>query len=759
MELARALRAEAQRADERRVLVLAGDPDVTRDRAAAALSASDIPTTETTVLGPDPIADCERHEQRRAAELLGRTRSAVVVDAHHELRPNALGTAVGAVDGGGLLLLLTPPLDDWPDRRDDFDSSLAVAPFDREAVTGHFRRRLVETVRAHRGLAVVAVDSEGDTVERDGLTDPPPRRPRSSPDPPADHDFAAATYEACHSADQRDAVHALESLASPGHAVVVEADRGRGKSSAAGLAAANLAREGFDVLVTAPQYRSAGELFTRAAALLETLGESVERDRADVVQRLTVGTADGDGGRIRYEKPASAVDLPGDPDVVLVDEAAALPVRRLDSLLGAQSVAFTTTVHGYEGAGRGFSVRFRDRLDESDHAVTEVSMTAPIRYADADPVEVWAFRALLLDARPPVSELVSAATPETVTYRRLTSSDLLDDEHLLREVFGLLVLAHYRTEPTDLARLLDAPNLTVRALTHREEPNGAGPPSSDRDSDGGHVVAVALLAREGALDAETRGRMYDGGRVRGNMLPDVLTTQLRDDAAGVPVGHRVLRIATHGAVRSRGLGSQLLAEVRREFADEVDWLGVGFGVTPELLGFWRANGYRTLHLSTSRNDRSGEYSAVMLDPCSDAGRDLATRHTGWFCDRIGAALTDALSDADPDVIRAVLGAVDAVPNPDLSAWEWRLVAGVPSGASVLDTNPAPFRRLALRHLVAPADPDALSAREERLLVRKVLQARPWDAVADRMAFTSERECKQAFGAAVETLTRLYREPQ
>lgn len=739
MELAGALRAEAERANERRVLVLTGDPDETRARAASAISATDIPSGETAVLGPEPVLDCERHEQRRAAELLGRTRSAVVVDAHEACRPNAIGTAVGAVDGGGLLLLLTPPLDAWPDRRDSFDDSLAVPPFDRAAVTGHFRRRLVETIRAHRAVAVVAVDSEGDSVEQRGLTDPPPRRPRRAPDPPADHEFAPETYAACRTADQRDAVHALESLRSPGQAVVVEADRGRGKSSAAGLAAANLARAGQDVLVTAPQYRSAGELFARAGSLLETLGVPVERDRADAPQRLTVGSRT-DGGQIRFEPPDAAVGLPGEPDVVLVDEAAALPVRRLESLLRAPSVAFTTTVHGYEGAGRGFSVRFRDRLDSCNHEVTGVSITTPIRYADADPVEVWAFRALLLDARPPVSELVADATPETASYRRLTAAELLADEHLLRETFGLLVLAHYRTEPTDLARLLDAPNLSVRALTH-----------------GGHVVAVALLAREGGLDAGTRSRMYEGERVKGNMLPDVLTTQLRDESAGIPVGQRILRIATHGAVRSRGLGSRLLTEARREFADDVDWLGVGFGATPELLDFWRENGYRTVHLSTSRNDRSGEYSAVLLDPCSDAGRELATRHSGWFRDRIGATLTDALADADPDVVRATLAAVDADPDPDLSAWEWRLVAGVPEGSSVLDTNPTPFRRLALGHLVAPTNPDALSAREERLLVRKVLQARPWGEVTRDMDFVSERECKRAVGDCVETLTRLYRE--
>ncbi|WP_336337980.1 tRNA(Met) cytidine acetyltransferase TmcA [Haloarcula brevis] len=735
MDIARSLREEARRANERRLLVLAGDPDRTRARAKAALDAADVPLSETTLVGPEPFLDCEHHEQSRAGELLGRTRTAVVLDAHEELRPDAVGRTVGAVDGGGLYVLLAPPLERWPEERDGFDDSLAVPPFGVGDVTGHFRRRFVETLRAHRGIAVV--DADTGTVERDGLTDPPPSRPVPGPTPPADAAFRPETYAQCLTDDQRDAVRAFESLRSDGSAVVVEADRGRGKSSAAGLAAGALAVAGRDVLVTAPQYRSAGEVFTRARHLLEALGADVTRDRASEPQHLDVAGA----GRVRYAPPAEAAGLPDDPDVVVVDEAAALPVRRLEQFLDAPAVAFTTTVHGYEGAGRGFSVRFRDRLSESDHAVTEASMTTPIRYGDADPVEVWAFRALLLDARPPVDPLVDEATPETVDYCRLSTADLLADEHRLREVFGLLVLAHYRTEPSDLARLLDAPNLTVRALTH-----------------GGHVVAVALLAREGALSAATRVTMYDGGRVRGNMIPDVLTTQLRDEAAGVPVGQRVLRIATHAAARSRGLGSRLLSEVRAEFAERVDWLGVGYGATPELVGFWAENGYETLHLATSRNPTSGEYSVVMLDPCSDDGAALAARHGEWFQDRVAAVLSDPLSDCDPDVVRAVLRATDAEPPLALSDWEWRLVAGVPGGASILDTDPRPFRELACRHLSAPADPDALSAREERLLVRKVLQARPWAAVTDELGFVSERQCMRTLGGVVERLTRLYGDP-
>jgi tRNA(Met) cytidine acetyltransferase len=725
----RDLLSEAGRADERRLLVLAGDREAAYGALHDCLDAVDLRRDRTTLVGPEDRLGCERLPQARADELLGTTRDAVVLDAHGGLRPNALGRVVGAVDGGGLLVLLTPPLEEWPDRRGSFDASLAVPPYGLADVSGRFRGRLVGTLRAHPGIAVVDVDAG--TVERDGLTDPAPRMPRPDPTVPDDPRFPRAAYEACLTADQAGAVADLAALAEAGNAVVLEADRGRGKSAAAGLAAASLAAAGRDVLVTAPEYRSAGELFERAAALLADLDALAGRGGGGHPVRAA------GGGVVRFERPAAASDLPGDPDVVLVDEAAALPVRLLADLLAAPSVGFATTVHGYEGAGRGFSVRFRDRLAEGDHAVTEVTMAEPIRYAAGDPVEVWAFRALLLDASPAADPLVEAARPGTVEYRELSPDDMLADEHLLREAFGLLVLAHYRTEPDDLARLLDAPNLSVRALTLD-----------------GHVVSVALLAREGGLPADVRAEMYEGGRVAGNMLPDVLTSQLRDEAAGTPEGLRVMRIATHPAVRSRGLGSRLLAEVRAG-ADGVDWLGVGYGATPGLVRFWADNGYGVVHLSTTRNDASGEYSVLMLDPLTDAGEALAARHASWFARRVAGVLSDALADADPDVVRAALAATDADVALDLTDRAWRVVADAAHGPGLFDAAPGPFRRVAVKHLVDPADPGLLSARQERLLVLKVLQARPWGAVMDALGFHSHGETMRALGAAFQPLSDAY----
>ena len=739
------LRREALTVDERRLLVLAGDRERAYDHLESILGALSVAITETTLVGPEDRLRCEQVPPANAERLLGTTRELVVLDCHQECRPNALGSVVGTVDGGGLLVLLTPPLDEWPNRRDRFDESLAAPPASVSAVTGHFRRRLVETIRAHRGIAVFDVDRE--LLSQNGLTGPAPRLEDSAAttEPPEERRFPADAYRACLTNDQRLAVRSFERLAAEvaAAAVVVEADRGRGKSSAAGLAAGSLATTGHEVAITAPRYQNAAEIFARARELLETLDERVDRDDSD-----TELDAESDGrqihtragGCVRFEPSATIEDWVGDADVVIVDEAAALPISTLEATLAADRVAYATTIHGYEGTGRGFSVRFRERLEASRHSLENVSLADPIRYAAGDPIETWAFRALLLDARPPVEEVIETATPESVTHHQPDAPELLADEHRLRDAFGLLVLAHYRTEPSDLARLLDAPNLSVQTLEHD-----------------GHVVSVALLAREGGLDSETRAAIYEGDRIRGNMIPDILTSQLRDEDAGEPIGYRVVRIATHHAVRSRGLGSDLLDRIRESVGRDADWLGSGFGATPGLLKFWDENGYGTVHASTTRNDRSGEYSAIVLEPTSDAGRALRDRHASWFARRAPAVLSDALSDLDPDIVRALCRSIpsEAAPALDLDDHEWQVVTGAAYGPGLFDADPGPFRRLVGRYLVEdPVDVD-LDVRAEQLLVRRGLQGREWPAVADELGFHSPGQCMRALGEALQPLVDYY----
>ena len=737
------LRENAHAANERRLLALTGDREAGIDAAHTAVEAAGVDDEAVSLVTTREGFRYHRLHPDHADELLGTTREIVIFDCHEGFSANALGQVTGAVDGGGLLVLVLPPLEEIPTQLSALVDQVAVPPFSRDDVGTHFRQRLVTTLRHHPGVAILRLppstaapndEHKEIEIERDGLSNRSQSTPPSDPHSYTDTPFSDAAYEACRTGDQARAVAGLSALSNPGNAVVVEADRGRGKSSAAGLAAAALAADGNDVLVTAPNFDNAAELFERAAELLATLdhpaaGESTS-DEADTVDPPLATTA---GGRIRFRPPPDAADLPSDPDVVIVDEAAALPVRLLERLLDAPAVGFCTTVHGYEGSGRGFAVRFRERLAASSYDVSDIELREPIRYGQDDPVEAWLAWTLLLDAEPPADQLVADATPETVSYRTLTTDDIADDESLFRSVVGLLVAAHYKTEPDDIVRLLAAPNLELRALL------------SD-----GHPVSVALLAREGGLSSEQQAESYRGQRVQGNMLPDVLTSQLRDQTAAEPVGYRVMRIATHHAARSRGLGSALLSRCHDEFGDSVDWFGVGFGATPRLLSFWRANGYRPVHLSVTRNETSGEHSALMLRPCSTAGNDLADRHSRWFRDRIAGQLADTLSGVAPDVIRGVLRAVsvsaddDELGTLDLADRDWRVLAGVAYGPGTYEAAPHVFQQLAMAHLIQPVA--ELSPRAERLLVRKVLQCAPWATVADEVGFVSERQCKRAFGA-------------
>ena len=129
---------------------------------------------------------------------------------------------------------------------------------------------------------------------------------------------------------------------------MLSADRGRGKSAVLGLAGERRLAEsgsGLDDSGDGPFPRYSGDTFAHA-----------ERALAEMPERLA---------GLSYVSPDRVAQGDVLADLLLVDEAAAIPTPLLEAMLARHSrIVFATTEHGYEGTGRGFHLRFKRILDE-----------------------------------------------------------------------------------------------------------------------------------------------------------------------------------------------------------------------------------------------------------------------------------------------------------------------------------------------------------------------------------------------------------
>lgn len=651
--LALTLQRLAQATGHRATLLLSGDADWTATHAWRCVAA--LPDQVPTWLTERPLAD-DALPLRAADRLLGSDLDLLVYDAHSGFDPDGFGAATGAIRGGGLLLLLTPPLGDWPDLTDPQAERIAVWPNTAASVGRRFPGRLARLFGSDPGLIHLDQGDAGSmsTAQRfvadrarvtQALYTPARTTQASDPDP-----VEPAT------SDQEHAIAAILAVAH-GRAhrpLVIRAHRGRGKSAAMGLAAGRLLGEGpLRILVTAPR-RSAADAFFKHAATVPGGHAGTSAPSTDTgtttptsVDRSAYGRA---AGSLAFVAPADlAAETPA-ADLLLIDEAAGIPAPILETLLVRYPrVVFATTVHGYEGTGRGFDVRFRDTLDRLTPNWREISLDTPIRWAPGDPLEALTFRTLLLDAAPAAAEAPSEADPVDIRCERLDRDTLARDEKTLRELFGLLVLAHYQTRPMDLRMLLDGPNVRVYVLRRRE-----------------HVVATLLAAEEGGFtDPDLREAIFTGRRrPRGHLLPQTLSTHAGLAEAPALRYLRVIRIAVHPALARRGLGRRLLRRLARDGRTEgIDLLGASFGATPELIRFWDRCGFRPAQMGTSRNAASGEHALVVLRRLGMRGRRFAAVAEARLESRLPVLLAGPLRTLDPVTVVALVAAIRVEPEP------------------------------------------------------------------------------------------------
>ena len=190
---------------------------------------------------------------------------------------------------------------------------------------------------------------------------------------------------------------------------------------------------------------------------------------------------------------------------------------------------------------------------------------------------------------------------------RLEKQTLLENETQLRQLFGLMVQAHYRTRPSDLQLLLDSDDISFYVVRYQ-----------------GQIVASVWLVDEGSLTSELSEAVYHGKRrLKGHLLPQSLLAHTGLLSAGPLSYQRVLRIAVHPVMQRQGLATALLGKVLAlAESRQVDVVGASFSADIDVMSFWQSNGFNVVRLGVQRDEVSGQHSVIFLKACSTAGIQL-----------------------------------------------------------------------------------------------------------------------------------------
>ncbi|MEM4155761.1 MAG: tRNA(Met) cytidine acetyltransferase TmcA [Archaeoglobaceae archaeon] len=654
---------------------------------------------------------------KNSLNVLGMTFSSLIMDLSEGFHPNDLGIVVETVEEGGIIIAISPPLERWKNLRSKWHEELVSEPYSIEDVVGRFYRRFLERTLSSEGVIIFDLD-KNEIVKRFEFN--PGGSSREEIFLPESTKIKKKLYKLCATQDQVRVLQVFESFferEKDRKAVVITADRGRGKTAVLGIVTPalvsrleRLLKRPIRVLVVAPTPHAVQNYFRFLIKAMKRQGMKnfFVKQTDDLITVLNSKYA-----RIEYAIPRRALEEVGFADILIIDEAAGIEVPVLFKIIeGARHVIFSTTIHGYEGTGRSFNFRFLKKLEEDQNIEVErIHMSEPIRYGAGDPIESWLYDALLLNAQPSEisGEEVEKIRSSELEFEILNKDGLLNNEKLLREFFGIYVLAHYRNRPSDLAVLLDTPN-HIPAVVKMN----------------GKVVCSLHLAIEGGMNEELIEKIKSGYKPRGQIIPDLVLKHFWNYEFSKKKGVRVVRIAVHPSVMDLGIGSFALKKVV-EWAEKnnLDWVGSGFGVSSELIRFWLKNDFVPIHITPQRNEVSGEYTIIVLR--SIRVDHLVAGMNTEFIRRFIEYLSDELSDLETEtailILKSLKGNIDCSP-PKFRELEVERITKYFEGMGFYEYI-SDIARPLVRFYYSNIDKIELEDREEQILVAKCLQLRSW----------------------------------
>ena len=520
-------------------------------------------------------------QQKRYQDKLG-SESDVIIFVDSQFTIDAFAALSGTLKSGGILFLVIPAL------VEKSDESLFFKRF----------YSLITKVSTH-------------TIIAESTTIPLPHVTELAKE---ENTQVYSTYPlGCITEEQYYAVNAIGKVLS-GHRkrpLVLTADRGRGKSSALAITCAQLmkahAHDEFTIIITAPDTQALSVFYRQLKQSLigmEQQGHTISFGKA----------------KLAFVPVDQLIKIQIKVNLVLVDEAAAIPVYLLEQLLSSyHRMVFSSTVHGYEGAGRGFTLKFKKILDRLCPQWVSLHLNQPIRWRENDPLEQLVFNTCLLNTELPSltttitsqsninidnSSLSNQETLEQPVFKVITAKELVVNEVLLQQVFAILVTAHYQTKPSDLQLLLDNPQVQLACAFSSNHCNT-------------ELLAVALLMSEGhgngVTDDDIRAVKKSQRRLRNHFLPQSLFSHCGFEQAFSFHYVRIMRIAVHPQIQQQGIGSLFLNYIELLAVEQgADFIGSSFGVNSELLSFWLNDGFSTARIGFTKDKASGEHSALLI---------------------------------------------------------------------------------------------------------------------------------------------------
>lgn len=489
-------------------------------------------------------------------KILGNTYGMCVLQDFEALTPNLLARTIETVEGGGIVVMLLSTLDSLTKLYDlTMDCHARLRTESHQQVTGRFNERLVLSLSNNPNT--ILMDDELNILPTSTLVkDIKPVAGSEGKESASAHELselqeslkdtepASGLVNMCKTLDQARAVVTFLDAASEKtlrNTVALTASRGRGKSAALGLAISGALALGYsNIFVSAPSPENLRTLFEFILKGLDTM-EYKEHIDYDLVEStnpafgkavVRINVFRNHRQTVQYIQPQHHAKL-AQAELLVIDEAAAIPLPIVKNMLGPYLTFICSTVNGYEGTGRSLSLKLIQQLREQGAKVAssnagegtamsggrsfrEVQLQEPIRYAVGDKLESWLHELLCLDAaehipRPPTHMPHPSQCELYYVNRDTLFSYHKASEVFLQRIMSLYVSSHYKNSPNDLLLMCDAPAHHIFVLLGPVDPAQSALPD---------ILCVIQVALEGAISKQSAMTSLAQGKLpHGDLIP------------------------------------------------------------------------------------------------------------------------------------------------------------------------------------------------------------------------------------------------